>query len=115
VRWDLGAGALRERPGAAGLWLPNFAHGSVESGRSWLAWVSRPMTTARALVGSSRSLRWPNPRTTRARVLGHRWTLLRLRGCRRVLPGSAHLAQRTGRSCLRPHARRRSARSGGRR
>jgi lantibiotic modifying enzyme len=57
LRWDLGAGPLRERPGAAGLWFPNFAHGTAGIG-AFLARLGAATEDDRYIDAARRAASW---------------------------------------------------------
>ena len=57
LRWDLGAGPLRERPGSAELWFPNFAHGTAGIG-AFLARLGAATDDDRYIDAARRAASW---------------------------------------------------------
>jgi lantibiotic modifying enzyme len=57
LRWDLGEGPRRSRPGVAELWFPNFAHGTAGIG-AFLARLAAATNDDRYLDGSKRAASW---------------------------------------------------------
>jgi lantibiotic modifying enzyme len=57
LRWDMGPGPLRERPGLAGVWFPNFAHGTAGIG-AFLARLAKATNADRYLDAAHRAASW---------------------------------------------------------
>jgi lantibiotic modifying enzyme len=57
LRWDLGPGPLRERPGADALWFPNFAHGTAGIG-AFLARLGGATNDDRYIEAARRAASW---------------------------------------------------------
>jgi hypothetical protein len=57
LRWDVGLGALREDPGLAEAWFPNFAHGTAGIG-SFLARLAATTNDDRYLEAARRAALW---------------------------------------------------------